>query len=291
MATETAFLENRLKAFVAPDTTSDSPGFVQAGSYEVLDRKLNFPNNETDYAQLRDAALGEVWVCSRWTSQVYVTFEEQAGEDAENQLNQSELTDLILDYDGFSYSFQDPAYPYEMPGISIPLSPPNPAQNNCCTFVEGIVVKAWADQFPNFTWNMAKHNQMMITSTDDYYSPVTAVLESGMATPVTDNNAVPPPWTLIQGWNSNFTGGHTFLLVAHHAPTDAMLTLESNKAFGLNGVGFRGIGMAKDFGNRPPENWWNYQNIQTWEDLKNRYPNRRMANLRVKNDPSWAWLS
>ncbi len=41
---------------------------------------------------------------------------------------------------------------------------------------------------------------------------------------------------VIQGWKTQWTGGHTFIIVEHHKETDAILTLESNKGFGLNGV-------------------------------------------------------
>lgn len=291
MATETATLQIRLKAFVQPDTASESPGFVQPGEYPVVTRQIDYPNADTDYAKINDATLGEVWICSRWKNDTYAEFTSHAVIAPEGEVNEPSLTSLITDYDGFRYNLQNAYYPYPLPGINIKVAPPNPPQNNCCTFVEGILVKTWADNFPDFTWNIHKHQQMMISSGDgDLFSPVTAVVESDMATPIDDVEAVPPPWTVIQGWNAGFTGGHTFLLVDHYAPTDGMLTLESNMAFKLDGVGFRGIGMASDFGNRPPDNWWEIAGVQTWENLKSRYPNRKMAKLKIVTNRAWARL-
>lgn len=130
---------------------------------------------------------------------------------------------------------------------------------------------------------------MMIFSTDDYFSPVTAALETGMGEKVDDVEAAPNPWTLVQGWKTQWTGGHTFIIVDHHKETDKILTIESNKAFGLNGVGFRKIGMASVLNNQPPENWWELPGVWTWAQIKNSYKFRAMATLKVKNR-SWAGL-
>lgn len=140
---------------------------------------------------------------------------------------------------------------------------------------------------------------MMIFSTDDYFSPVTAALQNGMGEEVDDVDAAPLPWTFVQGWKSRqiegvpgskWSGGHTFIIVDHHAETDKVLTLESNKAFGLNGVGFRKLGMASTLNHLPPKDWWTLPGVWTWEQIKNSYKARAMATLKVK-DRSWSGLS
>ena len=110
-----------------------------------------------------------------------------------------------------------PTYPHALKGVKVPLGPP--AQNNCCTFIEGLLVKSWADKFPEFKWDNKRHGQMMITSDKDYFSPVTALVDNGMAKKIDDIEAPPQPWIAIQGWktektaSTKWSGGHTFLIV------------------------------------------------------------------------------
>jgi hypothetical protein len=127
----------------------------------------------------------------------------------------------------------------------------------------------------------------------DVFSPVRAVVEAGMATPLADPSAPPPPWTLVQGWKSlkPLKGGHTFLVVAERQ--GVVLTLEANAAHGLSGVGFRGLGNAEQFGFAPPPDWWRNpelwrgRKVWTWERLLDAYGALELARLKV-TDPRWA---
>ncbi len=268
MSTIAINLPKRLKGFSEADTRSDSLGFVPPGDYEVLDLKENHPTTDTDYAKLKVNNKGEVWVCTRWKDNHYAEFASGPTEGTSTpdlidvsipkiEFSDGDAVDEIIlveelkSYDGFTYDLHNPTYPHDLPGISVPKGPPY--QNNCCTFAEGLTVKAFADTLPGFEWNNHRHGQMMIFSDQDYFSPVTAAVESGMAIANDDVDSPPPPWTLIQGWKKQWSGGHTFILVDHHPGTDRILTLESNKAYSLNGVGFRKIGMASDFNHKPPE--------------------------------------
>lgn len=317
MSTLSISIDKKLKSFSGPDTSSDSPGFIQPGTYGVNELKENYPNADTDYAQV-SSDLGDVWICIRWKDNSYGTFASgpetaplptgsassaltdalsdiasAAGRvnfnAASDAVDEKDLVSIVKDYEGFGYHLTKPAYPYDLKGINLPLTPPNDKQNNCCTFAEGLLVKAWSDSFSDFEWNNKRHGQMMIYSKEDYFSPITAALEAGMGEEVTDVEAAPQPWTLVQGWKTQWTGGHTFIIVDHHAETDKILTLESNKAFKLNGVGFRKIGMAEDFDFAPPENWWEIPGVWTWEQIKNSYKFRAMATLKVKNR-SWSGI-
>ncbi len=323
MSTIQITLSQRLKSFAEADTSSESKGFVAQGVYPLLAFKKDFPNQETDYAQIETPNEGKAWVCVRWKDQTYAALDsfpqpqDSAAETSNNNLNlaeiasalnqstnsetpsestvasdfnndtsavdESAITDLLVQFDEYGYDLKEPAYPYQLEGIRVPQSPPNPAQNNCCTFVEAILVKAWQDTIESFEWNNQRHAQMMIYSADDFFSPITAAVESGMAEKIEDSDAAPQPWTIIQGWKTQWTGGHTFLIIDHNKETDAVLTLESNKGFGLDGVGFRKIGMARDFDNQPPSYWWQTPGLQTWEQMKNLYKFREMAVLKVKN--------
>lgn len=307
--------------FADASTNSTKTGFIEAGDYSLITSKLNFPNEDTDYTQI-ETAKGKVWICSRWKDNNYIEThaspERAESSNAATNLidalgavsrinfdhrddavDEASLVDIVKDFDGFVYDLHDPAYPYNLPGVNLPVAPPKAKQNNCCTFAEGLIVKAWSDVFSDFEWNNHRHGQMMIFSADDYFSPVTAALESGMGEKVEDVEAAPLPWTLVQGWKSKQTedepgskwsGGHTFIIVDHHFETDKILTIESNKAFGLNGVGFRKIGMASALNHQPPENWWTLPGVWTWEQIKNSYKARAMTTLKVKNR-SWSGLS
>lgn len=215
--------------------------------------------------------------------------------DTDDAIEEATLVSELKAYDGFSYHFSAPTYPYPLKGVTVPLGPLK--QNNCCTFVEGILVKSWTDSFSDFKWDLKRHKQMMISSADlDYFSPITALVDNGMAEKIDDLNAAPQPWTAIQGWKTKKTestkwgGGHTFLIVDYHEGTDKVLTLESNKAYKLNGVGFRPIGMASALNHQPPEKWWELPNVWTWKKMKSVYKFRAMAALKVKNR-TWSGIA
>lgn len=201
------------------------------------------------------------------------------------KINENALIKLLPYFHDFTYDLKEARYPFPLPGIRVPQAPPS--SNNCCTFVEALIVKAWADVHKLIEWNSKRHGQMMILSTDDFFSPITAIADSGMGVAVEDD-ATPHPWTVIQGWRQKWKGGHTFIIVDHHKETDRVLTLESNSAYGLNGVGFRGIGNLRDF-NSPPEEWWKREDLWTWERIKSAYKFRKQAALNV-TELSWSGL-
>jgi hypothetical protein len=194
---------------------------------------------------------------------------------------------LLPEFVEFTYDLDEARYPYPLPGVNVPQAPPQ--YNNCCTFVEALLVGAWAKTYTDFQWSRERHAQMMILSSDDYFSPVTAVVESGMGVSVADPDVPPHPWTVIQGWRRQWRNGHTFIIVDHHGPTDRVLTLESNSAYKLDGCGFRGIGNLRDTGGSPPGNWWDPPDLWTWERIRATYQYRQQAWLKVK-DRSWSGL-
>jgi RHS repeat-associated protein len=206
-------------------------------------------------------------------------------EAAPNSVKESFLIDRIDDFKNFSYNREDGWYPYELPGVSIQQAPPR--QNNCSTMVEGLAIKAWKDaRGDDFTWSLAKHNRMMITSTDDYFSPVTETVASGLGIEI-DADDLPPPWTLVQGWKTQWTGGHNFFIVDVHPDTERILTLESNKAYEMDGPGFRMLGDIDKFTDfNPGKDWWKDAKLWTWKKFKETYLHRKMARLKV-HDQRW----
>lgn len=291
-----ATLHNRLKGFSEADTGSQAEGFLQPGKYVVLELLENHPYGDTDYARVRAPELGagDTWICARWKDSRYAEIKEvdfpgakrQTFDDAPLAVSEKDLVKLLDKFHNFTYDLDEARYPYPLPGVNVPQAPP--AYNNCCTFVEALLVKAWTYAHDSVTWSAERHGQMMIFSSDDFFSPVTAIVDSGMGIAVSDNDTAPHPWTIVQGWRQQWRGGHTFLIVDHHKPTDRVLTLESNSSYKLNGVGFRAIGNLRDVSS-PPENWWVREDLWTWERIRSTYRFRRHAWLKVK-DRSWSGL-
>ena len=198
------------------------------------------------------------------------------------------LTALLPTFSDYTYNFQSVNYPWPIPGVPLPQAPPKLI--NCCTFVEALLVRAWANiHGAAFVWNSRRHAQMMISTGDDLFSPVTAMIESEMATTVPPGQP-PTSWCVAQGWRTS-TSGHTFMILARHAPTDRVLTLEANQAYSLNGVGYRNFGNLRNFpGCRPPARWWENSAAPLWRDIVARCASGlKMAKLNV-TDTSWAGL-
>ena len=200
---------------------------------------------------------------------------------------ESAITALLPAFTPYTYDFRATYYPWALPGVTLPLAPPHLI--NCCTCVEAVLVGAWVKQHgAAFQWNSTRHGQMMITGSD-LFSPVAAVVESGMGVALPDGQA-PTAWCVAQGWRSS-TSGHTFIIVARHAPSDRVLTLEANQAYSLNGVGCRKFGNLRDLpGGRPPPRWWESASAPTWQELRSTYAQGlKLAQLNVQN-PTWAGL-
>lgn len=294
-----AKLRLRLKGFVKPSSKSQVEGFLEPGNYIIKDFLENQPpDDDTDYALVLAPALGagDTWICTRWKNQRYADIVEapklvvdhRRFETDDFAISEAALIDRLVAFKNFIYDLDEARYPYKLPGVHLPQEPPS--SNNCCTFVEALLVRAWADAYSRrFRWSSIRHGQMMIFSNDDFFSPVTAVVEEKMAVAVQDPDTPPHPWTLIQGWRRQWRSGHTFLIVDHHGPTDRVLTLESNSSYKLNGVGFRAIGNLRDLEVQPPANWWEIEDLWTWERLCSTYRYRQQASLKVK-DRNWSGL-
>ena len=136
-------------------------------------------------------------------------------------------------------------------------------QNNCCTFTEAILVKAWLNRYSDFSWSNAKHARFMIqldtiTNGNDRMKCLNDLLDDNIGelfqkiesdgTKINDE-LKPVPWLLVQGFTKehNATGnswalGHSFIIVDYDKKSDRVLILESNSSYGLDGPGFRKLG-------------------------------------------------
>ncbi len=289
-----AKLVNPLKGFEEADTSSQSQGFVPSGSYLVKELRENYPTENSDYACIVVPSMGDedTWICIRWVGKKYATIISKTVEaanlidfaDDSYAVEEKGLVDLLVSFYNFGYDLDQARYPYPLSGFKAPQAPPN--TNNCCTFVEALIVKAWENSIQNFKWSMDQHKQMMIYSADDFYSPVSCLINSDMAEAVQDDDQTPHPWTVIQGWRKQWTSGHTFIILDHHSETDRVLTLESNSAYKCDGVGYRMLGSLKDIKN-PPENWHDNSALWTWERMKSVYNFRKQCILKITNR---AWV-
>ncbi len=204
------------------------------------------------------------------------TAQPQAGGIAESQ-----LIEQLRHFIGFRYDRDNPHYPQALPGVNIEQSPPK--LTNCCCFAEAFLVGAWANSGDDvFEWNLDLHNKMMITKTNDLFSPVTAAIESGMGTEVEDIDQLPEPWTLVQGWHRLGIQGHTLLVLDVDNLTRRILTLEANSYYGLDGVGYRELGNIDEFDDmHPGEDWSRDEGLWTWERFREFYPDMKLARLNV----------
>ncbi|CAM4431273.1 hypothetical protein [Corallococcus exiguus] len=293
-----AKLSIRLRGFVLPDTDSQFEGYVEPGTYFVLEHRKGYPTPDMDYARLEVPTLGalDTWICTRWKSQSYAVILPETKPPPVIRQNfdndplavpEEKLVELLNDFTAYRYDLDHAFYPWPLPGIRVALAPPQ--KNNCCTFVEALTVKAFSDVHgAAFNWDARRHRQMMIASTEDLFSPVTAAIESGMALLAPSEASPPHPWTLIQGWRKQWDSGHTFLVVDHHVETDKVLVLESNAYEGLNGVGFRNLGNLRDLGvdllgDKPLGDWWKQSDVWTWRRICSTYLSRKQAWLKVKD--------
>lgn len=201
---------------------------------------------------------------------------------------ESALIKLLPEFRGYSYAKTGARYPFKIPAIPDSLVG-EPRVNNCCTFVEALLVRAWKDVHGDaFEWNSQRHKQIMIIS-DDLFGPVTAIIEAGMGEDLPDIHALPPPWTIVQGWESIDPPkhGHTFLVLDSHPPTEKILTLESNLSLGMNGPGYRKVGDLDDFPNQHPgSNWHQGAAVWTWNQFHNSFHHIKLARLNVE-DIGW----
>jgi hypothetical protein len=285
MTTLVATLRVPLKGFNAPDTASPFEGRVEIGTWRVLETRTA---GGDDFARLALTHFGgeDTWICTKSKGVIYADV-RPAPEPAARldfsadprAIDETRLTALFSSFDGFVYDRDDGQYPWPLPGVALRTQK---KQNNCCTFVEALIVKAF-EGTSGFSWSLERHNQMMINGADRF-GPVTAAVESGMAVPAPGSESPPQPWSIVQGWRTEH-GGHTFLVVDHDPDTDRLLMLESNSSaeLKLNGPGYRAFGALQTFAGKAPPLWQQSAEAWTWHRVCSTYPERLHASLKVKN--------
>lgn len=203
---------------------------------------------------------------------------------------ESSLISRLPAFLAYRYTYGTPSYPEAVNGVP-GLRLRTPAVTNCCSFCEGLLVPAWDQQHRGvYRWSLERHSWMMVyEGITDRRAPQNAVVAARMASHLPDGQA-PGAWCLAQGWTA-FPKGHQFIVVARHAATDKVLTLEANTAGAdLDGVGCRGLGPLRDMpGQRPPPRWWTLPEVPTWSAIRGAYTELKLAQLAV-TQPSWAGI-
>lgn len=184
------------------------------------------------------------------------------------------LLALVDAFRRYRYSAVQVGYPWPLPGLHLPLVAKGaPRATNCVCFLEALLVRA----FGLDEWGVDMHRAFMVQGSDKF-GPVHAAIESGMADPILDQEW-PGDWRLVQGWRPD-GGGHAFVVVRTEGD-GRLLILEANRAYGLDGVGYRDVGDRWGLGEAllpaSPSTW-------TWDRLRSTYPVMRACALRV--DPS-----
>lgn len=193
-------------------------------------------------------------------------------------LREALLEQLAL-YRGWVYG--SPRYPSALPGVRLPLAPPNHV--DCCSFVEGLVIGAAVRAGLDPGWGLAEHNRAMVLTPRDRFGPVEVLIDAGLAWPLALDD-VPPAWTVCQGWRRD-GGGHTFLIA--ETAGQRVLLLEANRGYMLNGPGWRAIaplGEAREDQDGLPPKWWQDPLAWTWAMVRDLYPELAVCALRVGDD-------
>lgn len=277
-----AIPDRPLKLFRAADTSS-----------EVIER---LPMGRFDVLEEHEDAFGVLWVklrspVSREVGWMVVSdghADYAALVDPDQRLQESLLVKNILDYLGWVYIRTGAHYPNPIPGVpGIPIAPPN--DSNCNTFTESVIIDAAIEGGQLEVMLRALHDLWMIIELPrDKPGPPKAAAELGLGIALKNVDALPPSWSLGQGWSS---GGHSFIVLASDRVTNKVLMIESNllSKYKLNGPGYRYLGDIETFpapGHHPGPGWTQLS-VASWDEIRRVYPELYLTALFVDDD-TWA---
>lgn len=260
-----------LRQFAVPDTSSPNVGTLAQGTYEAVSVEMR---GSDLYVQVG------TWICAKSNGVTYAVL-ENATPPVTDGIDEVELIAVLQRFRGYIYSLENPRYTGPIPNVSVPLEPPK--QDSCGIFVEDLVVHGFQEAQWTFTWNLYRHNQMMVADWNELWSPPHGVADAGLARAVSGPSTelpLPAPWSVCQGWGKN---GHTFIVVAVHSETRKVLILESSSVYGFSGPGLRGLGDLDGYLlTGPPADWWKKPSVPTWDDILKIYSTGiAMAQLKV----------
>ncbi len=211
-----------------------------------------------------------------------LTSDGVVGSKTWNALEKADLA-LPIDFQRFVDLFPEVSkQKYKLSGAQCPSNPPGITlkrigydTSNCVLFTSWIISAA----FSGVSFTKDQWSQWMVSKAPPKVLPVPGYgpkvcLDWGIATTSPGEGMY-----LIQYFTE--TGGHSMLVIDHDKETDKILTLESNSAYKLNGVGWADIGNLRDVPN-PGKNWTKKVK-QTWQS---RFGDKVAVHVvRLKVDP------
>ena len=183
----------------------------------------------------------------------------QGSEGAPKALTSIKMEDLVAlfpDVEKQTYKLVGAETPVQPNGVRLSPSVVGKQTINCTQFTTFLVSQAFKTRWSSDQWARWQNTGLQKKTLNvPNYGPRVA-LDWGVATTAPGRGPF-----LIQYFTE--TGGHSLIVLVHDPDTDKILTLESNSHFGINGVGWGGIGNLRDVPNPGPK--WQSKTTQTWK--------------------------
>ena len=172
--------------------------------------------------------------------------------------------------------------PVQPNGVRLSSSVVGDETINCTQFTTFLVSQAFKTRWTSDQWARWQNTGRQQPTKDvPNYGPRVA-LDWGVAT-----TAPGPGAWLIQYFTE--TGGHSLIVLAHDPESDKILTLESNSYYGIDGVGWGGIGNLRDVPN--PGADWQSKTTQTWKSRIEGKLAVHAVRLHVEPESIQQWLN
>ena len=181
-----------------------------------------------------------------------------------------------------TYSLKEGQTPVQPNGVRLSSRAVGDKTINCTQFTTFLVSQAFKTKWTSDQWARWQNTGYQKKTLDvPNYGPRVA-LDWGVAT-----TAPGPGAWLIQYFTE--TGGHSLIVLAHAPESDKILTLESNSYYGIDGVGWGGIGNLRDVPN--PGADWQSKTTQTWKSRIEGKLAVHAVRLHVEPESIQQWLN
>ena len=181
-----------------------------------------------------------------------------------------------------TYSLKEGQTPVQPNGVRLSSRAVGDKTINCTQFTTFLVSQAFKTKWTSDQWARWQNTGYQKKTLDvPNYGPRVA-LDWGVAT-----TAPGPGAWLIQYFTE--TGGHSLIVLAHDPDSDKILKLESNRYYGIDGVGWGGIGNLRDVPN--PGADWQSKTTQTWKSRIEGKLAVHAVRLHVEPESIQQWLN
>ena len=181
-----------------------------------------------------------------------------------------------------TYSLKEGQTPVQPNGVRLSSRAVGDKTINCTQFTTFLVSQAFKTKWTSDQWARWQNTGYQKKTLDvPNYGPRVAI-DWGVAT-----TAPGPGAWLIQYFTE--TGGHSLIVLAHDPESDKILTLESNSYYGIDGVGWGGIGNLRDVPN--PGADWQSKTTQTWKSRIEGKLAVHAVRLHVEPESIQQWLN